>query len=103
MTPPIEVEEVITPDVASSSPGFDAMDVSPLPHKPPHFVAQVTFPSPTPDATPDDDGDVTIVDLLSPHDQPIAQVQAQPNLAPPPSFFQIPEYVCSLPHYYHIH
>lgn len=89
MTPPIEVEEVITPDVASSSPGFDAMDVSPLPHKAPFFVAQVTLPSPTPEMTPED-GDVPIADLLSAREHP---VQSLPNLAPPPSFFHIPEYV----------
>jgi hypothetical protein len=81
MTPPIEVDEVTTPDVPSSSPCLDPMDVSPLPHKPPYFIAQVTLPSPTPESTPDPD-DVISPDLLCPDDQPVAQ--PLPVLAPSP-------------------
>lgn len=89
MTPPIEVEEVTTPDIPSSSPGLDgleAMDISPLPHKAPYF--QVTLPSPTPEATPEAE-ELTVQDLLSPDGQPIAH--ALPSL-PPPSFLHFPEY-----------
>jgi M-phase inducer tyrosine phosphatase len=88
MTPPIEVDEVATPHVPSSSPCLDAMDISPLPHKMSHFVAQVTLPSPTPETTPVLE---IIPDLLSPEDQPVAD---QPlSLAPPPPFFQSQAYV----------
>ena len=90
MTPPIEAEEVTTPDVPSSSPGIDAMDVSPLPHKPPYFVAEVTLPSPTPETTPMLE-DVVSPDLLSTQEQPIAQ--PSPDRAP--SFVELPEYVSS--------
>ncbi|EMC95648.1 hypothetical protein BAUCODRAFT_71110 [Baudoinia panamericana UAMH 10762] len=64
-TPPIEIEGARTPPILSSSPGIpDMMDVSPLPHKAPYFVAQVTLPSPSPEETPEE----TLVspDLLSP-------------------------------------
>lgn len=88
MTPPIEFEEVITPDVPSSSPGMDAMDMSPLPHKAPYFVPKVTLPSPSPELTPDL-GDDFCDNLLSPQELPIEQ--AVPVQAP--SLFQLPEYV----------
>ena len=94
MTPPIEVDEVTTPDVPSSSPCLDAMDISPLPHKMPHFVAQVTLPSPTPESTPELEEDCTSADLLSPDDQPFAQ--PLPVLAPPP-LVQAQAYVTILP------
>ena len=68
---------------------MDVMDISPLPHKPPHFVAQVILPSPTPDETPDMDNDIT-PDLLSPDDQ----ILAQASESEAPSFLQLPEYAC---------
>lgn len=61
------------------------MDISPLPHKPPYFVAQVTLPSPTPEETPDV-ADIS-PDLLVPDALP-------PPLAPAvqrPSFLELPE------------
>lgn len=90
MTPPIEGDEVSTPDVPSSSPGVDAMDVSPLPHKVPHFVAQVTLPSPSAEITLGIEDEIS-PDLLSVSEQPIAQVS--PTQAP--TFLQLPEYVSS--------
>ncbi|KAK5169054.1 m-phase inducer phosphatase [Saxophila tyrrhenica] len=92
MTPPIEVDEVTTPDIPSSSPCLDAMDISPLPHKAPHFVAQVSLPSPTPEPTPGLDALIS-PDLLSPNDQPIPQAfpQAFPSVPEPLSFTQISE------------
>lgn len=89
MTPPIEIEEVTTPPVPSSSPGMDAMDISPLPHKAPYFAAQVTLPSPSSEATAPVDVDQIIPDLPSTSDPSIAQ--ASPSQAP--SFLQLPEYV----------
>ena len=59
------------------------MDVSPLPHKAPYFVAQVTLPSPSPEETPEEDGFIS-PDLLSP--QEIAQPLYQP-----PTFLALPE------------
>ncbi|KAK3706179.1 m-phase inducer phosphatase [Vermiconidia calcicola] len=82
MTPPIEVEGATTPPIIpSSSPGIDAMDMSPLPHKAPHFVSQVTLPSPSPEGTPRLDNAIT-PDLLYQEDQ-------LPSL--PPTFLQLPE------------
>jgi M-phase inducer tyrosine phosphatase len=89
LTPPIEVEGATTPPILSSSPGMDAMDISPLPHKVPHFVAQVTLPSPTPEQTPNLDNDIT-PDLLAPH----VQILAQASESEAPSFLQLPEYAC---------
>lgn len=88
MTPPIEGDEVTTPDVPSSSPGANAMDVSPLPHKAPHFVSQVTLPSPTPESTPEIE-DEPSRDLLSPDEPPIVPS----TTFQPQSFFHLPEYV----------
>lgn len=86
MTPPIEAEEVTTPDVPSSSPGIDAMDVSPLPHKAPYFVAQIALTSPSPEGTP-------CVDEMScypsiAHQQPILQARSSQTS----TFLQLPEY-----------
>lgn len=78
-TPPADAEVNATPKFASSSPGIEPMDVSPLPHKPPFFQAQVTLPSPTPDETPSEP--VLLPDLLSP-------IEAIPQ-----TFLQLPEYV----------
>jgi len=83
-TPPIEIEEVTTPPIPSSSPGIDAMDISPLPHKPPYF--QVTLPSPSPEATPDEENLVS-PDLLSPQDL----TPTQPLPVQQPSFLPLPE------------
>ena len=70
----------------SSSPGGDGMDFSPLPHKIPYFVAQVTLPSPSPDKTPDDDN-AESADLLSLEEA--TPYQLQPVQAP--TFFPVPE------------
>lgn len=83
--------EGTTPPVPSSSPGIDNMDISPLPHKQPYFLAQVTLPSPSPEATPDEQS--MSDDHLSPHELPTPL--AQPVQAP--SFLQLPEYVPSTP------
>ena len=91
MTPPIEAEGVTTPPIPSSSPCFnDAMDISPLPHKPPHFAAKVTLPSPSPDGTPMLSEDISAVDLN--HEQRAKVAEAAPA---PPTFLQLPEYVAS--------
>ena len=91
MTPPIEAEGATTPPILSSSPGIDVMDISPLPHKAPHFVAQVTLPSPSPEPTPGvDDG--VLPDLLASQDQILAQASQSEALP----FLQLPEYVSSL-------
>lgn len=89
MTPPIESEGLTTPDVPSSSPYIDAMDISPLPHKAPHF--QVTLPSPSPEGTPMLSEEISAVDLN--REQRSLVAEAAP---PPPSFLQLPEYVASL-------
>lgn len=88
MTPPIESEEVTTPDVLSSSPGGNAMDLSPLPHKAPYFVSQVTLPSPSPEITPDIEDEFSS-ELLCDQQQSIAQA----STSQPPTFLQLPEYV----------
>jgi len=90
-TPPMDIEGT-TPPVPSSSPGcIDNMDISPLPHKHPYFVHQVTLPSPSPVETPDEQS--MSEDHLSPPEDfptPVAQpVQA-------PTFLQLPEY--DIPH-----
>ncbi len=87
MTPPIEIEEVATPDVPSSSPGIDAMDVSPLPHKAPYLVTQVTLPSPSPERTPAPDNGSTPGFILSQESTPIPAPALQP-----PTFLPLPEY-----------
>ena len=89
MTPPIETEGATTPPILSSSPGIDPIDISPLPHKLPHFVAQVTLPSPTPQETPDLVDDIT-PELLSPDEQTLPQASE----IEAPTFLQIPEYAC---------
>lgn len=88
MTPPIESEEVTTPDVLSSSPGGNAMDLSPLPHKAPYFISQVTLPSPSPETTPMTEDDFSS-ELLCDLQQSIAQA----STSQPPTFLQLPEYV----------
>ncbi|QIW98906.1 hypothetical protein AMS68_004424 [Peltaster fructicola] len=74
-TPPAEREVNATPKFASSSPAVDMMDVSPLPHKPPFL--QVTLPSPTPEATPEES-------ILSPQ-------LLSPDIVAAPQPFPIPE------------
>lgn len=61
VTPPVEHEGATTPPIPSSSPGLDAMDISPLPHKAPCFVAHITLPSPSPESTPVDEDDVMAI------------------------------------------
>ncbi|KAK4574177.1 m-phase inducer phosphatase [Recurvomyces mirabilis] len=85
LTPPIEVDSVITPPIPSSSPGLaDMMELSPLPHKAPYFMAQVTLPSPSQEETPDGEGTVS-ADLLSPplESFPVLQPQVPIYLALP--------------------
>ena len=85
MTPPIEVEGATTPPILSSSPGIDAMDVSPLPHKPSYFVAEVTLPSPdpTPETSDEISLDASVSEVLPPIE--VSSFQAPPLL-------QLPEY-----------
>lgn len=64
VTPPVEYEGATTPPIPSSSPGIDAMDISPLPHKAPCFVARVTLPSPSPDCTPADSDEALSIRTL---------------------------------------
>ena len=90
MTPPIEAEGLLTPPIPSSSPGYDAMDISPLPHKVPHFA--VTLPSPSPEGTPMLSEEISAVDLN--HEQRCMVAESAPA---PPTFLQLPEYVASLP------
>jgi M-phase inducer tyrosine phosphatase len=90
-TPPMDLEGT-TPPVPSSSPGIDCMDISPLPHKQPYFVAQVTLPSPSPVETPDEQS--MSEDLLSPPEE-FPSAATQPVQAP--AFLQPPEYVT--PHF----
>ncbi|SMQ51492.1 unnamed protein product [Zymoseptoria tritici ST99CH_3D7] len=92
-TPPVELDTAGTPPIMSSSPYHgDAMDISPLPHKVPRFVAQVTLPSPTPETTPDDgeDSHDSTPDLLTPEDlfEPTAQANQSTQ---PPSYLALPE------------
>lgn len=57
-TPPlIEYDGLCTPPIPMSSPG-DMMDISPLPHKQPCFVAHITLPSPSPEPTEHVDNDM---------------------------------------------
>ena len=91
MTPPIESERVTTPPIPSSSPGYDAMDISPLPHKAPHFSAKVTLPSPSPEGTPMLSEEISAEDLH--HEQRCMVADPVPA---PPTFLQLPEYVASL-------
>ncbi|KAK3111721.1 m-phase inducer phosphatase, partial [Teratosphaeriaceae sp. CCFEE 6253] len=88
-TPPIEIEidGASTPSMLSSSPGM--MDVSPLPHKPPYFVAQVTLPSPSPDETPNEDETFISPDLLSP--QEIEPTSFSAPIYQVPTFLALPE------------
>lgn len=79
-TPPIEHASTSTPMVPSSSPGVDMMDVSPLPHKPAFFIAQVSLPSPTPEETPQES--MPSAELLHP---------LYPAAAQPSSHLQLPE------------
>jgi M-phase inducer tyrosine phosphatase len=90
-TPPVDIDTAGTPPIMSSSPYVDAMDISPLPHKVPRFVAQVTLPSPTPETTPDDaDSNLTTPDLLTPEEsfEPAAQTV---HAVQPPSYLALPE------------
>lgn len=92
-TPPVELDTAGTPPIMSSSPYHgDAMDISPLPHKVPRFVAQVTLPSPTPETTPDDgdDSHESTPDLLTPEDvfEPTAQANQSTQ---PPNCLALPE------------
>lgn len=81
-TPPIEIDPSTTPPIIpSSSPYFESMDISPLPHKAPCF--QLTLPSPSPEATPSADSDLS-PDLLSPDQVPeLAVLQPLPAPAVP--------------------
>ncbi|KAF2157906.1 Rhodanese-like protein [Myriangium duriaei CBS 260.36] len=81
VTPPVDYEGATTPPIPSSSPGIDCMDISPLPHKAPCFVAHITLPSPSPDPTPDDD-DV----MMTPQ---TAQSEPMPMAVSPSMSFQI--------------
>ncbi|KAF2213741.1 hypothetical protein CERZMDRAFT_96564 [Cercospora zeae-maydis SCOH1-5] len=88
-TPPIEIEAATTPPIVpSSSPYFESMDmdVSPLPHKAP-CTFNVTLPSPTPEATPTLDLDLS-PNLLSPDPLPAPAV-----LEPPADYasLEVPE------------
>ncbi|KAK4545152.1 hypothetical protein LTR36_003703 [Oleoguttula mirabilis] len=88
LTPPTVAEGATTPPIPSSSPGIDMMDISPLPHKAPYFMAQVTLPSPTPEETPEEEDFRISPDLLS------AQGAITPPPAPPvqpPTFLFLPE------------
>ena len=61
------LESVITPSLASSSPGpaNESMDISPLPHKPPFSrPLQVQVQSATPEPTPTEDTIVSSLDAL---------------------------------------
>jgi len=60
------------------------MELSPLPHKAPYFMAQVTLPSPSPEETPDSEGMVS-ADLLSP------PLESFPALQQAPVFLALPE------------
>jgi len=86
-TPPMDLEGT-TPPVPSSSPGIESMDmdISPLPHKQPYFVHQVTLPSPSPVETPDEQR-MSEGHLSPPEDLPTPT--AEPAQAP--SFLQLPE------------
>lgn len=77
VTPPIDFEGATTPPIPSSSPGIESMDISPLPHKAPCFVARVTLPSPSPEVTPEDE------DMVSPASQSTIQTPSA-ALGPPP-------------------
>lgn len=81
----------MTPHIPSSSPCYDAMDISPLPHKVPRFSAQVTLPSPSPEGTPMLSEEISAVDLSQ--EQRCLVAEAAPA---PPTFLQLPEYVASL-------
>ena len=45
---------------------IDMMDISPLPHKAPCFVAHVTLPSPSPETTPEEDALMISPDEITP-------------------------------------
>jgi len=81
-TPPMDLEGT-TPPVPSSSPGIDSMDISPLPHKQPYFVHQVTLPSPSP------------VEMVTPGEQSDDHLSPPEDFPTPtaetPSFLQLPE------------
>ncbi|GIZ48620.1 hypothetical protein CKM354_001167200 [Cercospora kikuchii] len=86
-TPPIEVEPARTPPlVPSSSPYYESMDISPLPHKAP-CTFHLTLPSPTPEATPSPDLDLS-PDLLSPDQLPAPAVLERPI---DPASLEVPE------------
>ncbi|KAF2722352.1 putative cdc25-like protein tyrosine phosphatase [Polychaeton citri CBS 116435] len=86
-TPPVEgIEEACTPVVPSSSPGVDAMELSPLPHKPAYFAAQIRLSSPSPDSTPHEDIP-TPVELLAPPDFATSYARQ----APSQPFLTVPE------------
>ncbi|KAF2218816.1 hypothetical protein BDZ85DRAFT_244478 [Elsinoe ampelina] len=74
VTPPVDHEGATTPPIPSSSPGIDIMDISPLPHKAPCFVAHITLPSPSPDGTPLDDED----DMMTPRSEKTEDVVMGP-------------------------
>lgn len=85
-TPPVEIEPAQTPPIImSSSPYFEAMDISPLPHKAPCFQVTVPSPSPEEDLTPDTD---LSPDLLCPEQLPAPAV-LQP--VPSPVDLELPE------------
>ncbi|GAB7351536.1 hypothetical protein MBLNU459_g2172t2 [Dothideomycetes sp. NU459] len=75
-TPPVDYDEATTPPIPSSSPGIDMMDISPLPHKQPCFIARVTLPSPSPELSAEDD------DMLSCHEvlpAPVSRLVPMPE------------------------
>ena len=84
-TPPMDLEG--TTPLVPSSPGIDNMDISPLPHKQPYFVAQVTLPSPSPEEP------INARVMSEDHLSPPEEFPAQPVQAP--TFLPLPEYVVS--------
>lgn len=91
VTPPVDIAGATTPPIPSSSPGIDMMDISPLPHKAPFFVAQVTLPSPSPEETPTDDMNVITPGRSDREPNPMRVVPVEA-----PTFLQLPEYVLIL-------
>lgn len=84
-TPPVDIEPSGTPPIMSSPPYCEAMDISPLPHKIPQFVAQVTLPSPSPETSPSDG------DVMSPDDSTPGFSEGPTPPESAPAFLELPE------------